>query len=253
MAGTTSFHGNHTTQPLYDIPGVGTLIAMGATVPSDAATGYAKGCLFIDTDGSAGSVLYVNEGSNTSADFNLALADETVTYLDGVTAGTVTASKGVVVDANKDVGTFRDITLESIVMTGATGACELSLTDNLADALSVKIASGADLLVLDTTNSNEKITILSAVTQKLGFWGTTPVVQPASAGQADQGAMTTTGANTGTAGAGLSLIGDTTMVNQATNIMNDLKALLEDITALDTIVTEIRTALVATGLMKGSA
>lgn len=238
---------------LAEIPGEGIILARGTSVPADASANYAKGCLFIDTDGAAGGVLYVNEGSNTSSDFNLALADETVAFLDGVTAGTVTASKGVVVDANKDVGTFRDITLESIVFTGATGACEVSVTDNLADALSVKIAGGADMLTFDSTNSNEKLTVLSAVTQKLGFWGTTPVVQPAAAGQADQGAMTTVGANTGTAGAGLSLIGDTTMANQASALMNDLLALQEDITALDTIVTEIRTALVNLGLMKGSA
>lgn len=44
--------------------------ARGTTVPSDAATGYAKGCIFTDMDASAGSVHYVNEGSETSADFN---------------------------------------------------------------------------------------------------------------------------------------------------------------------------------------
>lgn len=41
--------------------------------------------------------------------------------------------------------------------------------------------------------------------------------------------VTTVGANTGTSGAGLSLIGDTTAVNQAANLMNDLVALQEDI------------------------
>ena len=35
--------------------------------------------------------------------------------------------------------------------------------------------------------------------------------------------------------------------------MNDLVALQEDITALDTLVTAIRTALVDAGLMKGAA
>lgn len=40
------------------------------TVPSDGAAGYAKGCIFQDLDASAGSQFYINEGSNTSADFN---------------------------------------------------------------------------------------------------------------------------------------------------------------------------------------
>ncbi len=42
----------------------------GTTVPADGATGYAGGCLFAKTDGGAGTSLYVNEGSVTSADFN---------------------------------------------------------------------------------------------------------------------------------------------------------------------------------------
>ena len=35
-------------------------------------------------------------------------------YLDGVTAGTVTASKALVVDANKDLSTLRDIVLRNL-------------------------------------------------------------------------------------------------------------------------------------------
>lgn len=75
-------------------------------------------------------------------------------------------------------------TLETLTFSGATGANEIRLTDNLADALSVKISGGADFLIADTTNSNEKLTILSATTQKLGFFGTTPVVQQATTGTA---------------------------------------------------------------------
>jgi hypothetical protein len=44
--------------------------ATGATVPTDGDRGYALGCLFIQTDGGTETVLYVNEGSATSADFN---------------------------------------------------------------------------------------------------------------------------------------------------------------------------------------
>jgi hypothetical protein len=45
-------------------------LAQGTTVPTDAETGYAKGCLFVDTNASAGAVLLVNEGDETSCDFN---------------------------------------------------------------------------------------------------------------------------------------------------------------------------------------
>jgi len=45
------------------------LFASGTTVPS-AATGYAKGCIFIDTDKS-GSCFYLNTGTATSCTFTL--------------------------------------------------------------------------------------------------------------------------------------------------------------------------------------
>ena len=53
-----------------NIPGVGILDAWGDTVPADAASGYATGCLYRHTDGGNATSLYVNEGSNTSCNFN---------------------------------------------------------------------------------------------------------------------------------------------------------------------------------------
>jgi len=50
----------------------GILLCYGKTVPSDAATGYAPGCLFLHVDGGAGTALYVNEGTKASADFDAA-------------------------------------------------------------------------------------------------------------------------------------------------------------------------------------
>ena len=44
------------------------LIAAGDTVPTDGDVGYATGCIFIHTDGGAGTALYTNEGTNASAD-----------------------------------------------------------------------------------------------------------------------------------------------------------------------------------------
>jgi len=46
------------------------LFAWGTTVPSDATAGYAVGCLFLHTDGAAGSALYCNEGTAASCDFD---------------------------------------------------------------------------------------------------------------------------------------------------------------------------------------
>lgn len=49
----------------------------GTTVPTGA--GYAKGCIFIKTDASANVLLYINEGSTTSANFNALPSGEVVT------------------------------------------------------------------------------------------------------------------------------------------------------------------------------
>ena len=118
------------------------------------------------------------------------------------------------------------------------------------DALDdINMKEGKNIVAGPTTGSK----IGTSVNQKLGFWNKTPLIQPKGANQADPGDMTTVGANTGTSGAGLSLIGDTTTVNQAANLMNDFKALQEDIAALDVLLTEIRTALVNAGIIKGSA
>ncbi len=47
----------------------GITLAVGTTVPSDGATGYAPGCLFQDIDAAAGAQLWVNEGTRASSSF----------------------------------------------------------------------------------------------------------------------------------------------------------------------------------------
>jgi hypothetical protein len=111
------------------------------------------------------------------------------------------------------------------------------------------IADANDIAVGTTTGTK----IGTATTQKLGFWNVAPVIQPASADQAALGAVTTVGTNTGTPGAGLSLIGDTSTTDQSAALMNDLAALREDLAAAYTLINQLRTNLVAVGLIKGAA
>lgn len=61
----------------------GLLFAHGTTVPS-SADGYQVGCLFQHTDGSAGTALYVNEGSVTSSSFTVITATGTIADLNDV-------------------------------------------------------------------------------------------------------------------------------------------------------------------------
>lgn len=55
---------------LRSIPGDGDIEVRGTSVPADGTAGFAKGCVFWKTNGGIGSTMYVNEGSNTSCDFN---------------------------------------------------------------------------------------------------------------------------------------------------------------------------------------
>jgi hypothetical protein len=42
-------------------------LVYGTTTPTASASGFEKGCLYVNTAGSLGSILYINTGSNTSA------------------------------------------------------------------------------------------------------------------------------------------------------------------------------------------
>lgn len=68
-----------------------------------------------------------------------------------------TASTNMTWDQSADALIFTGAC--DLQFTGTTGQPEIVLTDNLADALSVKISGGADLIVFKTTNSAEEVTI----------------------------------------------------------------------------------------------
>lgn len=87
------------------------IMDQGDTVPPDAVAGYAVGALFLHRDGGEGTALYVNEGSESSCDFNaVAALTATQEALIGATAGTAAASKAVILDASKDIAGMNRIT-----------------------------------------------------------------------------------------------------------------------------------------------
>ena len=48
------------------------VIVQGITVPTSTTAGYAKGCIFIDTDVAGGTgATYLNKGTNLSCTFTL--------------------------------------------------------------------------------------------------------------------------------------------------------------------------------------
>jgi len=112
------------------------------------------------------------------------------------------------------------------------GATILNALVTLSDAIN---------LALGTTTGTK---IGTAVTQKLGFWDKTPVVQPAAANQAaltnsTGGTYNGTLANVSSGGVGSG--------NCSATVVND------NFTDIYTLLNEIRTALVNVGIIKGSA
>jgi len=102
-----------------------------------------------------------------------------------------------------------------------------------------------DLQFNDETTKN---TLTISKTGNIEFGGNQVIgeQQPAIA---DVSSPTLVGSNTGTSATGLSLIGDTSTIDQSATIMNDLVALQEDINELQSKVNVILTALRTHGLI----
>lgn len=96
------------------------------------------------------------------------------------------------------------------------------------------LADAANVAVGTTTGTK----IATAASQKLGFYGATPVVQPSGSAQA-----ALTDSTTGTAGTTLANVG--TSFSQST--------LNNNFASLANLVNAIRSALVAEGIIKGSS
>ena len=100
-------------------------------------------------DGSAniasGLAAVTASGVVTAAGFTIgsAVIDETdLEKLDGITDGTVAANKAVVVDGNKDAGSFRNITATGTVTTAILDVNSIESTDSTA----IRINEGLDVI-----------------------------------------------------------------------------------------------------------
>jgi len=92
--------------------------------------------------------------ANTTAGNNLVTWLEQIDTETSVTAGTVTASKAVVVDANKDIGSFRDVTLRMLKRTAVQA---IDMNDSAVTLNSSQITS--DVLFVDANGNTEVLTL----------------------------------------------------------------------------------------------
>lgn len=112
-----------------EMAGIGKTYERGTTVPSDGATGYAPGCIFVDTDAAAGSQLFMNEGTAASADFNAMTTVSTTATLTNKTAtsptlNTPTLAGPVISAGSATAATWPTLGAGTLLTTPATGAIE---------------------------------------------------------------------------------------------------------------------------------
>ncbi|MDB9907630.1 hypothetical protein OAD36_06775 [Gammaproteobacteria bacterium] len=146
-----------------DINGLRNLTASGEL---DAATLDISGNA--DIDGTLEADAISIDGTTitaSAADINL---------IDGIANGTVTASKAVVVDANKDVSGFRNITLTGLLNAGSLGISgNVDIDGTLeADAISIDgttiTASAADINLIDGITNGTVAANKAVVTDESG-------------------------------------------------------------------------------------
>ena len=103
-------------------------------------------------------------GGNLTLGSGAVLSEAELEQLDGITAGTVTASKAVVVDANKDIASFRNITLTGELDAGSldvSGDADIDGTLE-ADAMTLNGSAITTTATLSTGVSNGNVLVATS-------------------------------------------------------------------------------------------
>lgn len=141
---------------------------------------------------------------------------------------------------------------------GATVNTNYDLIDAAMAGLSdsaITLDDTAAIVPISTGATNGARLAISA-SEKLAFWGATPVVRPAHADQAAAAAQSQqalTDSSGGTASTTLAAISDTATKNAVASLAARLGEVRNDVGAVRTLVNRLRQDLVAAGLIKGSA
>ena len=157
----------------------------------------ASKAVVVDSNKDAGSFRNITAtGATTSGTFVIGDADineADLEQIDGLTAGTVAASKAVVVDSNKDIGDFRNVTATGTVTTAILDVNSIKSTDSS----NIRIDEGLDVVgglfvseinaidssaieVNEVTNFNANVVVKADVTATGSF-----IIGSASMNEAD--------------------------------------------------------------------
>jgi len=119
------------------------LLLAGTLRAEDSTTISVDGALGVSGAIASGAITSSGVVTGTGFTIGSAAINETeLETIDGVTAGTVAASKAVVVDANKDAASFRNITATGTVTTAILDVNSIQSTDSTA----VRINEGLDVI-----------------------------------------------------------------------------------------------------------
>ena len=153
--------------------GASTITFKTRTAGADTSTpGDPQDTLILNT----ANEVVVNEGKLKLGSTLVTATAAELNVLDGVTAGTATASKAVVLDANKDIGTIRNLTIDgtfsdgnytfdtsgNVSGLGTVGCGAITSTGNLA--VTGTITGDTSLTLDSTTITTAEIGVLDGVT-----------------------------------------------------------------------------------------
>jgi len=122
---------------------------------------------FLTLDGSAAGAATFNSSITCATSLTIgsaAMSEADLEQLDGITAGTVAASKAVVVDSNKDAASFRNITLTGELDAGSldvSGDADIDGTLE-ADAMTLNGTAITTTATLSTGISNGNVLVANA-------------------------------------------------------------------------------------------
>ncbi len=139
------------------------------------STSTTSGALTIAGGAGVAENLYVGGSLNVNG---TSMTNTTLGYLSGITPGTVTASKALVVDANKDLSSIHDLDTVTLDVTGHDGATVgLSLSGTLVTATAselnyVDVTAGSGTaskaLVLDSSKNISSINKIGTTSLRVG-------------------------------------------------------------------------------------
>lgn len=120
-------------------------------------------------------------------------------------------------------------------------------------------ADSGGVVTVETGTTNG-VKFGGGVTSKIGFWGTAPGVQPASANQAALGSLVTVTLTDSSGGSATTTIADvgasfsqSGLNNIHASLIAQINHAVTDFASVKTLVNQMRSDLVARGILKGSA